>query len=130
MYKTVVLESSIWAVVRTDPDRPRFMEVIANFYDEQRARDYAELLNGPISETHQDAQGVPKAPAQERISPKADAGEADLSPRQSAVLMALRAKMDESKHVAAKAAVLAQAAQIPLGSLHSVLGSLERKGLI
>jgi sugar-specific transcriptional regulator TrmB len=38
--------------------------------------------------------------------------------------------MDENKQVAAKAAELAKAAQIPLGSLHSVLGSLEKKQLI
>ena len=41
-----------------------------------------------------------------------------------------RAKMDEHKQVAAKAADLAAAAQIPLGSLHSVLQSLEKKQLI
>jgi sugar-specific transcriptional regulator TrmB len=38
--------------------------------------------------------------------------------------------MDEHKQVAAKATVLAEAAQIPLGSLHSVLQSLEKKQLI
>ena len=42
----------------------------------------------------------------------------------------LRAKMDEHKQVAAKAADLARTAQIPLGSLHSVLQSLEKKQLI
>ena len=51
----------------------------------------------------------------------------ELSARQNAVLNALRAKMDENKQVEAKAAVLAKAAEIPLGSLHSVLGSLEKK---
>ena len=54
----------------------------------------------------------------------------DLSTRQSAVLNALRSKMDENKQVEAKASVLADAAKIPLGSLHSVLGSLEKKHLI
>jgi len=54
----------------------------------------------------------------------------ELSARQSAVLGALRAKMDADKQVEAKAAVLAKAAQIPLGSLHSVLQSLEKKQLI
>ena len=38
--------------------------------------------------------------------------------------------MDESRLVEAKAAALAEAAQIPLGSLHSVLQSLEKKQLI
>jgi len=55
---------------------------------------------------------------------------AALSPRQSAVLGALRARMDENGQVAAKAAVLAEAARIPLGSLHSVLQWLEKKQLI
>ncbi len=134
VFKTVVLESSAWAVVRTDPDRPRFMEVIANFYDEKRAKDYAELQNNPISQPHEIKDAVSEAPAPapapERISPKPHVGEAELSPRQSAVLRALREKMDEDNLVAVRAAVLAQAAQIPLGSLHSVLGSLEKKQLI
>ncbi len=134
VFKTVVLESSAWAVVRTDPDRPRFMEVIANFYDEKRAKDYADQQNSLISPPHEIKDAVSEAPAPapapERISPKPQAGEAELSPRQSAVLRALREKMDEDNLVAVRAAVLAQAAQIPLGSLHSVLGSLEKKQLI
>ena len=46
------------------------------------------------------------------------------------MLGALRAKMDANKQVEAKAAVLAGAGNIPLGSLHSILQSLEKKGLI
>ena len=46
------------------------------------------------------------------------------------MLGALRAKMDANKQVEAKAAVLAEAANVPLGSLHSILQSLEKKGLI
>ena len=46
------------------------------------------------------------------------------------MLGALRARMDENKQVAAKTANLAKAAGIPLGSLHSVLQSLEKKQLI
>jgi sugar-specific transcriptional regulator TrmB len=38
--------------------------------------------------------------------------------------------MDENKQVAAKASTLAEAAHIPLGSLHSVLQSLEKKQVI
>ncbi len=128
VYKTVALETSTWAVVRTDPSRPRFMEVIANFYDEKRAKDYAELQNGELGQPQEKEHRGIEAPA--RKSPKSDVAEAELSPRQSAVLKALREKMDENKQVAAKAAALAQVAQIPLGSLHSVLGSLEKKGLI
>ena len=46
------------------------------------------------------------------------------------MLGALRAKMDANKQVEAKAAVLAEAANVPLGSLHSILQSLEKKGPI
>ena len=130
VYKTVALENSTWAVVRTDPARPRFMEVIANFYDEKRAKDYADLQNGQYGQPQENEQVAVEAFLPERKAPRPDAGEAELSPRQSSVLKALREKMDENKQVAVRAAVLAQAAQIPLGSLHSVLGSLEKKGLI
>jgi uncharacterized membrane protein len=106
------------------------MEVIANFYDEKRAKDYADLQNCQPGQPQEKAQGGIEAPLPERKTPRPDVGEAELSPRQSSVLKALREKMDEHKQVAVRAAVLAQAAQIPLGSLHSVLGSLEKKGLI
>jgi len=106
------------------------MEIIAHFYEEKRAKDYTDLQNGQIGEPHQQIEhGRLEAPAPKRIPPKPDGG-AELSSRQSSVLKALREKMDENKNVAVRAAVLAQAAQIPLGSLHSVLGSLEKKGLI
>jgi DNA-binding MarR family transcriptional regulator len=54
----------------------------------------------------------------------------ELSARQNAVLGALRAKMDANQRVEEKAAVLAEAANVPLGSLHAVLQSLEKKQLI
>jgi sugar-specific transcriptional regulator TrmB len=38
--------------------------------------------------------------------------------------------MDANNQVEAKAAVLAEAANVPLGSLHSILQSLEKKQLI
>jgi uncharacterized membrane protein len=106
------------------------MEVIANFYDENRAKDYSDLQNCQSGQPQEKEHGGIEAPLPERKVPRPDEGEAELSPRQSAVLEALREKMDENKQVAVRAAVLAQAAQIPLGSLHSVLGSLEKKGLI
>jgi hypothetical protein len=123
-FKAVALEDSIWAVVRSDPDNPRFIEVIATFYDEARARDYAISVTGPSNPQ----EPAPPPPAREVA--KSDAGAAELSQRQSAVLAALKAQMDDNNQVAVKAAVLAEAAQIPLGSLHSVLGSLEKKNLI
>jgi hypothetical protein len=148
MFKTVAMENSTWAVVRTDPAQPRLMEVIATFFDEARAREYADLQNGEPAGEAAPAQAAPEpapAPAPAPVVRKQAAApakrapakvngsheeEAELSQRQSAVLRAMREKADENNEVAVKAAVLASAAQIPLGSLHSVLGSLEKKKLI
>ena len=51
----------------------------------------------------------------------------ELTERQSAVLETLRAKANEDDLVEIKAAELAEAANIPLGSVHSVIQSLEKK---
>ena len=69
------------------------------------------------------------------MAPKKDIAETrerlgELSSRQRAVHEALRSKMDANNLIEVKAAVLAEAAQIPLGSLHSILHSLEKKQLI
>ena len=131
--KVVALEDGSSAVVKVDPANPRLLEVVATFYDAARAHQYAKLTEDqnpePVARLSEpEAPAAPKAPKEK----KADSTEAapDLSARQNAVLNALRAKMDENKQVEAKAATLAEAAQIPLGSLHSVLGSLEKKRLI
>ena len=132
--KVVALEDGSSAVVKIDPANPRLLEVVATFYDAARAHQYAKLTEGqkrePVARLSE-----PEAPAAPKAAPKEEKAESngaapDLSARQNAVLNALRAKMDENKQVEAKAAVLAEAAQIPLGSLHSVLGSLEKKHLI
>ena len=121
-FTTVASEHDTFAVVRTDPRKPRLLEVIAIFYDASRARSYAEMENASQA-------AVPtEAPQQPIVEPTNVISE--LSLRQSAVLGALRAKMDENGRVAEKAADLAEAANIPLGSLHSVLQSLEKKQLI
>ncbi len=142
IFKTVALEGSVWAVVLTDPNEPRFMEVVATFYDEARAKDYAKAENGEPQVQAEEAAPEVKAPIdRHEVAPakleaakaapvKTNGAEAELSQRQSAVLKALRQKMDENNLVAVRAAVLAQTANIPLGSLHSVLGSLEKKQLI
>ena len=124
-FTTVTLEDGGFAVVRTDPRKPQFLEVIAIFFDASRARSYAEMENGRFGEP---AVASSEAPHQHIVERTEVA--AELRPRQSAVLGALRAKMDEHKQVEAKAAVLAEAARIPLGSLHAVLQSLEKKQLI
>ncbi len=124
-YTTVRFEDSSIAIVRIDPRKPRLLEVIAIFFDAVRARDYADRENSR-----------PAEPAPIRRTPptpwsvEPTAATPELSLRQSAVIKALRSKMDEKGRVAEKAADLAKAAQIPLGSLHSVLQSLEKKQLI
>jgi uncharacterized membrane protein len=124
-FSIVTFQDGSVAVVRSDPRTPRVLEVIAIFFDAAHARDYADRENSRAAEP---AAEPTEAPTQRGTEPAAS--RPDLSPRQSAVLEALRSKMDEHKQVAAKAAVLAEAANIPLGSLHAVLQSLEKKQLI
>lgn len=131
IYKAVTLGDGGFTVVKTDPANPRIMEVVATFYDAKRAREYADASNEAPPRVEAAAAEAPKAEKPRPVSAKADTKPSEeLSDRQAAVLTALRKKMDESKLVETKAAVLAEAAQIPLGSLHSVLGSLEKKQLI
>jgi DNA-binding MarR family transcriptional regulator len=122
-FRIVTFENGSVAVVKQDPRKPQHLEVIANFYDATLARDYADRES-----RRSDEPDAAKAPTQQRAA--AIASTAEISPRQSAVMETLRANMDAHKQVAAKAADLAAAAQIPLGSLHSVLQSLEKKQLI
>jgi hypothetical protein len=124
-FSIVTFQDGSVAVVRNDPSAPSVLEVIAIFSEAERARDYADRENSRAAEP---AAAPKEAPTQRRFEPTAPTP--GLSARQSAVLGALRAKMDANKQVEAKAAVLAEAANVPLGSLHSVLQSLEKKGLI
>ena len=99
--------------------------MIAIFSDAARARDYADREN---SRSAGHTAELTEAGTRPVVAPPVAA--AELSARQRAVLGALRAKMDANKQVEAKSAVLAEAANVPLGSLHSILQSLEKKGLI
>ncbi len=123
-FTTITFEDGTCAVMRADPGRPRFMEVIATFYDAARAKDYAQAEN-----THPHKPKEEAAP-KKKAATKSRQPVADLSARQLAVLKALRANMDKSNLVEIRAAPLAEAAQIPLGSLHSILGSLEKRHFI
>jgi DNA-binding MarR family transcriptional regulator len=158
-FKTAIFENGSCVVLRVDPSQPHFMEVVASFYDAERARDYARFENGQQGEHQEDAPikepaSKPKAPASkakpqpsEPISKaKPEASEAisnakpqasepikdstDLSERQQEVLNALRSLMDKKNLVEVPSAELAKASSIPLGSLHSVLASLEKKNMI
>jgi uncharacterized membrane protein len=124
-FSTVTFQDGSVAVVRSDPRTPHVLEVIAIFSEAERARDYADRENSRAAEP---ATELTEAPTRPAVAPAAAA--AELSARQRAVLGALRAKMGANKQVEAKAAVLAEAANVPLGSLHSILQSLEKKGLI
>jgi len=124
-FSTVTFQDGSVAVVRSDPHAPRVLEIIAIFSEGERARDYADRENSRSAEP---AAAQTEAPTRPAVEPPGAATE--LSARQSAVLGALRSKMDANKQVEAKAAVLAEAANIPLGSLHAVLQSLEKKQLI
>ena len=126
--KTAAFEDGTVAVVRTDPSRPNIMEILAIFYDASRARDYIDLESKRSSEQPEVA--PPAIPTKHvaksynhAARPQSDAS--GLSERQKAVLGALRTKMDSNK-----VAVLATTANRPLGSLHSVLQSLEKKQFI
>jgi uncharacterized membrane protein len=61
---------------------------------------------------------------------KATNAATDMSERQTAVLKALRSLMDKKHRVEVRGAELAKAASIPLGSVHSVVASLEKKRMI
>jgi hypothetical protein len=124
-FSIVSFQDGSVAVVHSVPRTPRVLEVIAVFFEAERARDYADRENSRSAEPATEPTEAPT-----RRSVELTAVTPELSSRQSAVLGALRSRMDEHQQVAAKAAVLADAANVPLGSLHSILQSLEKKGLI
>jgi hypothetical protein len=126
-FKVVAFEDGTHAVVRTDPSKPHSLEVIAAFYDASRARDYADAENHQASELQR---SIEPSTSTKKEGVAASESAPEVSQRQRAVLEAFRRKMNGSNLVEVKAAVLAEAAQIPLGSLHSVLQSLEKKQLI
>ncbi|MGB7914354.1 MAG: hypothetical protein WCF79_03515 [Rhodomicrobium sp.] len=124
-FSIVTFQDGSVAVIHSDPRAPRVLEVIAVFFEAERARDYADRENSRSAEP---ASEPTEAATQRRLITTAPTP--GLSARQNAVLGALRAKMDANKQVEAKAAALAEAANVPLGSLHSILQSLEKRGLI
>jgi hypothetical protein len=143
VFRTVELETGTFAVVRNDASKPLVLEVVATFYDPARAEDYAQQQNAQSSAQEPDIapkaepEAAPKAnlksspkPAPKKKAVEQETAPSDLTDRQNAVLGALRVLMDDGRLVEAKAAALADAAKVPLGSLHSILQSLEKKALI
>jgi uncharacterized membrane protein len=156
-FKTAIFEDGTCAVLRADPAKPHLLEVIATFHDAERARDYVRFENNAADE-HQEERTVikqvseampnqasqakttqastakPRHAAEAKPEPafkaKLETVATDVSERQQAVLNALRSLMDKKNLVEIRGAELAEASSIPAGSLHSVLVSLENKGLI
>ncbi|MBT3069648.1 hypothetical protein KKP04_02025 [Rhodomicrobium sp. Az07] len=132
-FKTISFDDGTYAVVSIDADDQKKMEVVATFFDVERARDYASKESGKPSRSpvRAEARAEPRRSAahQADVSPESAAA-SDLSERQASVLKALRNRMNEKHEVEMRAASLAGAAKIPLGSLHSVLQSLEKKNFI
>ncbi len=82
------------------------LEVVATFYDAARAQAYADAASAGKPEPLVEV-SVPvlaAAAASNGESAERNGATHELSARQSAVLNALRAKMDENKQVEAKAA--------------------------
>jgi DNA-binding MarR family transcriptional regulator len=72
----------------------------------------------------------PKPSPVAKLASKAQPKDAGLSEGQMALLKALRSMMDRKHRVEVRGAELAKAASVPQGSVHSLLGSLEKKHLI
>jgi hypothetical protein len=73
---------------------------------------------------------APRAQSKPAAVAKTENAAAGISERQAAVLKGLRSLMDKQHRVEARAAELAKASSVPLGSLHSILVSLEKKRMI
>jgi uncharacterized membrane protein len=132
-FKTVAFDDGSYAVVAVEAGDQRKLEVVATFFDEERARDYAAKESGKIS-AESPVRAEAKAEPRRSSASHVEAGISDvvseLSERQAAVLKTLRSRKNENNEVEMRAASLAGAAKIPLGSLHSVLQSLEKKNFI
>jgi hypothetical protein len=92
----------------------------------------SEPLPAATPKTATDAKPKRAARVQAKPAPqvKTENAAAGVSERQAAVLKGLRSLMDKNQRVEAKAVELAKASSVPLGSLHSILVSLEKKHII
>jgi uncharacterized membrane protein len=137
-FKTIAFDDGSYAVASVDAGDPRKFEVVATFFDLDRARDYAAKESSKPaakSPARAEARAEPRRSSANQEAPASAVSAAsdatsDLSERQAAVLKTLRSRRNENNEVEMRAASLASAAKIPLGSLHSVLQSLEKKNFI
>jgi len=94
----------------------------------------AKPITAPAAKPKLVTEVKPRIASEAKLKPASKAkpvdAVSDLTERQAAVLKALRSKMDKKNRVESRAVELAKAASIPLGSLHSVLASLEKKQMI
>ena len=96
-FSIVSFQDGSVVVVYSDPRKPRLLEVIAIFADAARARDYADRENSRSAEPASEPTEAPT-----RRSVELTAATPELSSRQSAVLGALRSRMDEHQQVQRK----------------------------
>ena len=114
LFRTFEIEAGTFAVVRTDGANPRIFEVVATFYDASRAEEYAARENAqsfeqqPATAPEAAPKAAPRPALAQKSAPKPapkkkaelePAAAGDLTDRQSAVLKALRSKMDSDKSV-------------------------------
>ena len=83
-FTIITLEDGTFTVVRSDPRKPRLMEVVATFFDASRARDYADTENRQASE-QQPSIAPTTSPKKERAA--VQEGAPELSQRQRAMLL-------------------------------------------
>jgi hypothetical protein len=131
-FKTVMFEDGTCAVARTDPSQRGILEVVALFYDPALARKYAAMENAQLVELPKAEPSI-EPQVKRTATPEYEIKEPNgvrLTGRQSAVLEVLRAKAGDDDLVEMKGGDLAVAANVPLGSVHSVIQSLEKKKFI
>ena len=87
LFQRAAFEDGSYTVVRTDPAKPRFMEVVATFYEAAKAQDYADMANGEKSKPLAEVAAPALPPEKENAKPNGATPEP--SARQAAVLDAL-----------------------------------------
>lgn len=146
-HKTAIFEDGTHAVLRFDPAKPLFMEVIATFYDPAHAKDYVRL-HLPAEEHHegkrrsarQAAKGAPKRTSAERpvhtsrprskpLSPVRARPASEVKPKPAARTQAKPALEAKSQSAAAGVTERQTAVFKALCSLMDKIIALRRAGL-
>jgi hypothetical protein len=104
--------------------------ISARKFAQARAKSEPLPANAPKLTSEVKPKRAPRAQSKPASAAKTENAAAGVSERQAAVLKGLRSLMDKKNRVEAKVAELAKASSVPLGSLHSILVSLEKKHMI